>query len=386
MTQDDEVFLKQLRATFKLEAQEHLGAMSALLLQLERGEPAESAARGIETLFREAHSLKGAARSVNFDDIERVCQALERVLSALKRAELPLDRPLFDTVSTALDGLSQMLSHHVDGGPAFDAALPVTIARSLNALLSATPLSSPPPATPTARDAVAAAPTPVRTALPPTTGPDTVRIATDKLDALMAQAEELQALEFGGEHLVDELQALAQALHQERRRADKRSRDARVLLRARAVAGGSINPRNRRLLEQSLTNVDEQELTVKALADRAARLAQSAAQQRRQLASRVDRLLDDVKQVLMLPLATLLAPMARLVRELAHDNGKQAELAIEGAALDVDRRILEQMKAPLLHLIRNAVDHGIEMPDERQRAGKPPLGRITIVVAPREGN
>src|SRR6185369_1643576 len=101
----------------------------------------------------------------------------------------------------------------------------------------------------------------------------------------------------------------------------------------------------------------------------------------------VDRLLDDVKQVLMLPLATLLAPMAKQVRDLAHDNGKEAELAIAGgAALDVDRRILEQMKAPLLHLIRNAVDHGIEMPDERRRAGKPPQGRITIAVAPREGN
>jgi two-component system chemotaxis sensor kinase CheA len=88
----------------------------------------------------------------------------------------------------------------------------------------------------------------------------------------------------------------------------------------------------------------------------------------------------------MVPLTQLTAGFGKLVRDLARDNGKDVELAVEGASLEVDRRILEQLRTPLIHLLRNAVDHGIEAPAERLRAGKPARGRITLTVAPREGN
>jgi two-component system chemotaxis sensor kinase CheA len=78
--------------------------------------------------------------------------------------------------------------------------------------------------------------------------------------------------------------------------------------------------------------------------------------------------------------------MPKLVRDLAQSNGKDVELVVRGATLEVDRQILEQIKTPLTHLVRNAIDHGIETPAERQRVGKPARGRITIDITPHEGN
>ena len=92
MAMENDDFLQRLLATFRVEADEHLGTMSSLLLQLERD---GAGAGAVEALFREAHSLKGAARAVNLGDVERVCQAMERALAALKRGEHALSPPWF---------------------------------------------------------------------------------------------------------------------------------------------------------------------------------------------------------------------------------------------------------------------------------------------------
>ncbi|HEY0857679.1 MAG TPA: response regulator [Albitalea sp.] len=377
MTQEDEEFLQRLLATFKLEAQEHLSAMSGLLLQLERAEAPAQAAHAVESLFREAHSLKGAARSVNLADVERVCQALERVMAAWKRGELSPTPALYDSLHATLDGLAQALAQRLQGDGQPDAALPAQLSRSLLALLGgpAVPAAEPP------SEPLATATEPAAAA--PQAGPDTVRISTAKLDVLLTQAEELQALKFSSAHLADELAAASDALAAWRRQWDKRLRHARALRRADMSGNGMAHARRERLLAQALEHIDADEVSLKALNDRLLRLQRLAARDRRQLSGRVDRLLDDVKQVLMLPMSTLLAPMPRLVRDLAHDSGKQVDLQLRGGTLEIDRRILEQMKAPLTHLLRNAVDHGIEAPEARRQAGKPVRGRITIDVAAR---
>ncbi|HUG24030.1 hybrid sensor histidine kinase/response regulator [Piscinibacter sp.] len=386
MSTEDERFLQRLLATFKLEAEEHLGALSAQLLQLERSPAPEQAASVVEALFREAHSLKGAARSVNLADIERVCQALERVLSALKRHETAVSRELFDTLHSTLDVLGQLLSHHVDGGAAPEPALAVDAAQRLNALLAASlPAGhSPQPLSPVASAAAAGA-EPIAVARPPG---DTVRVATAKLEALMVQAEDLQAFKFSGEHLGHELHALAQGLADWKRRWDKDARQARMLRRARARAGApdGANGGNARLLARLLDGIEHHELRAKSLSDRLAQLQRAAAQEQRGLATRADKLLEDMKQVLMLPFAALLDTLPRQVRDLAQASGKEAELIVSGATLEADRRILEQLKTPLLHLVRNAIDHGIETPEERLRLNKPRRGLIRIDVVPREGN
>lgn len=375
MATEDDKFLQRLLATFRLEADEHLGTMASLLQQLERG---EGGAAAVESLFREAHSLKGAARAVNLGEVERVCQAMERVLAALKRGERNLTPPWTEALFAALDGLTQLLAP--DARQAAGAGTPLV--RRLDALL-AEPAAAPPEADTAAADTPPAARAEVQA---PAAPPDQVRIATARLESLMAQVEDLQPLKFGLEHLADELHAMTLALADWRRRWDKTARQARVLRRAGAVEAADLLPAQRRALAQLLDGCSSDELTIKGLTDRLARLERAAAQERRGLSSRVDRLQAEMKQVLMLPLSQLTAGLGKLVRDLARDSGKEVDLQVEGASLQVDRRILEQLRTPLIHLLRNAVDHGIEPPPERLRAGKPVRGRITIAIAPREGN
>jgi two-component system chemotaxis sensor kinase CheA len=385
MTQDDESFLKRLLATFKVEADEHVGAMSSLLLELEEPADANVTARQVESLFREAHSLKGAARSVNLADIERVCQAMERVLSLLKRGELGLSAELREALNRATDGLAQLLARDV-AGQAMPDAVPVSnLVRALETVADAASMPGRAPQAEPAR-----AEPPAHAALPaPGPGADTVRIAATRLEALLLRAEDLQAFKFGAQHLAEEQHALGNTLLAWKRQWDKSARNARVVRRAlvrQAGTGGEVLATNLRALDPVFDAVERDELFIKSLGERFAQFERVAAQERRALAGTVDKLLDDMKQALMLPFASFLEGMPRLVRDLARDSGKEVELVMQGTSLEIDRRILEQMKTPLIHLLRNAVDHGIETPAERQRAAKPPRGRITIEVAAREGN
>jgi two-component system chemotaxis sensor kinase CheA len=100
----------------------------------------------------------------------------------------------------------------------------------------------------------------------------------------------------------------------------------------------------------------------------------------------VDALLSEVRDVMLVPAASVLMFLPLTVQEMAASTGKEAGLVIEGGDLLVDRRILEAMKDPLIHLARNAVDHGIELPEERSHAGKPARGKITVSLAEKGGN
>ncbi len=80
----------------------------------------------------------------------------------------------------------------------------------------------------------------------------------------------------------------------------------------------------------------------------------------------------------MLPLSVIFSKFRRIVRDLCRENQKQVELVVRGAETEVDKTVLEELNAPLIHLLRNAVDHGLESPEERRRSGKPETGRITV--------
>src|SRR3989338_6235229 len=110
MTQQNDDFLKRLLATFRIEADEHIKAMSSGLIELEKNPAADRYAEIVETVFREVHSLKGAARAVNLKDIELVCQPLESVFSALKNKQLAFSQPLLDLLYQIVDALGGLLA------------------------------------------------------------------------------------------------------------------------------------------------------------------------------------------------------------------------------------------------------------------------------------
>ncbi len=99
----------------------------------------------------------------------------------------------------------------------------------------------------------------------------------------------------------------------------------------------------------------------------------------------VGQLQEEVMRARMLPIAYLFNKFPRLVRDVARTAGKQIDLVIEGEATELDRSIIEAIGDPLIHLLRNAVDHGIESPEERVAAGKPPAGTVRLTAAPMEG-
>jgi two-component system chemotaxis sensor kinase CheA len=363
---DNEVLLQRLLATFAVEADERLKALSALFLELEQTGPGERQAYLVETLFREAHSFKGAARAVNQREIEIVCATLENAFAALKREESTLSPALFETLYRRVDELGALLA------PA--------IARSAPAIPSLqTAPEAPKPV----------APPPQPSASP---GSGTVRIAAVKLEALHVQAEELLAFKYSIGDLVDELSALSAALAYFSKGWNKAASDVRLMQRAREKARGEngshgSNDLNRRAASDSLIDaVLRAESFVKFTGERMARLRARAEQEQGSLAGAIDQLQLDMRQAQMLPFASLLEMLPTLVHALGRDSGKSVELRIEGAALEIDRRILEQIKDPLIHLIRNAVDHGIETPAERARRNKPAQGQISVSVNPTEGN
>ena len=92
----------------------------------------------------------------------------------------------------------------------------------------------------------------------------------------------------------------------------------------------------------------------------------------------VNKLEQMVKDIRLLPLATIFHMIPRMVRDIAKEKGKEINLSISGSETNADKKIIEEIKTPLIHIIRNAIDHGIELPNERIAAGKDPVGKIHI--------
>jgi two-component system, chemotaxis family, sensor kinase CheA len=99
----------------------------------------------------------------------------------------------------------------------------------------------------------------------------------------------------------------------------------------------------------------------------------------------IDDLLEEVKQTALLPVDSLFAGMPPMVRDISRSQGKMAVIEFSGQNLEIDKRILEILKDPFIHLIRNAVDHGIETPEIRTRAGKPEQRRYPRPCIPKPG-
>lgn len=384
MTSSDEEFLRRLRATFEVEAAEHLETISSGLLEIEKGLAREQHDQVAERIYRAAHSLKGAARSVNLPEIEAVCQSLESILAELKRRTLAATPEFFDALHRVVDGLAEMIG---------SAGAPLrqrhnTLIRQLEALARGS-LPQPEEAIP---PAAAAAPPPEAAA--DTHRADTVRIDPERLDALLLQAEEMLGVKLASEHLAGELRELARLLDEWMKRGAQALARARRLRHAEkglprpdARTDGRRSPDGERSeIGRILDFIDWSDDFMRALQYRTAQLSQRAERDRRAAEALIDELHDSVKRVVMQPFSSLLARLQLLVRDLAREQGKAAELVIEGGEIEADRRVLEALRDPLTHLVRNAVDHGIERPDERLRQGKSERGSVSVSITQRSSS
>jgi two-component system chemotaxis sensor kinase CheA len=378
---NDEEFLLKLREAFSVETEEHLQAMTSSLLDLEKAATPDRRKEVLETIFREAHSLKGAAHAVNRTDIESVCQALESVFAAWKRQNPEVSAETFDVLNTALDFVEKLREQSSVAAVASSQDALQEVIRGVTRLvapvgklvrpapLPSAPLLGQPSTALPVFDAEQTHPEPEKSG-----NLETVRVTMRKMDALLLQAEEMVAVkQVAGRHFV-ELRELGVTLQQWRKEW------ARVRTATRpAEPNDGPGAEFREFLEWNESQLD-------AFDEKLTALAKVTERDERIVGSMVDDLLDNTKQLAMQPFARLLGMFPKQIRDLSREQGKEIELLIRGSDVEIDKRILEEMKTPLIHLIRNAIDHGLEKPEVRRQCGKPEQGSLQITILQRDGH
>ncbi|MFH1242657.1 MAG: Hpt domain-containing protein [Pseudomonadota bacterium] len=380
---------------FLTEVETHVAILNDGLLVLEND---PSASDKLEALMRAAHSIKGAARIVELDQVVKLAHSMEDCFVAAQRGEVLLGSEQIDILLKSADILTQ-IANALEGDlqdwlAQHEAEIDRLIANLALSLKGESPEPEPPKAAsqveepapppslrPTTDSALAhpgdreerAVTEKVAEARPYYPESDDkdrmVRVTAGKIERLMGQAGEVvvsarwlppfsaSLLELKKSHIeiFKTLEGLKEAV--ERKQGIEE------------VSGLLLDAREK-VKECSLN-----------LADRLNELEMFTST----TASLSDRLYHEVIGVRMRPFADGVGGFPRLVRDLAKELGKKVRLDIVGKSTEVDRDILEKLDAPLNHLLRNAVDHGIEPPDERLAAGKPETGRVRLEAVHRSG-
>ena len=330
----------QLLAIFAVETEEHVQAMNQHLLALEAGATGEARAVLLPELFREAHNLKGAARAVSLSEVEALAHELEDLFARMKAGRLEPNGELVERSFRQLDTIQELVRAATGGDGGAEAAA-------------------------TGADADGGTPAPAAAPSPaprPAAGDDSVRVATAKLDVLMAEVGELLVVQLGAEQRLDDARALE---------ADLASWESSLRKARRHGVDGGPDGDTAAFVEQATARL---RAARKALGELCQRL-QADVRSRAQVTADLG---DDVRRMRMLPVATLFETFRRMVRDLARDRGKEVAVAVDDGGTEVDRSVLEQIKDPLVHLVRNCVDHGIEPPQARVAAGKPAAGTVSL--------
>jgi len=386
MSQQDDGFLEELRAMFKIEAEEHIKSITSGLLKLEKTDNPEKKSEIFEVIFRDAHSLKGASRAVNLLDVETLCQSLESVFALIKRDELIPTIEVFDILHETVDGVESL----VEGSKLNNFS---EILGKLNKLENKK-TSKPPGNTEkkVGKEEIVSAPkelTPIKPVAaskvklqpevqneaetPKVEFADTIRLPVSRLDSILLQAEDMLSARLAADQYVLDLKGLLLTLAHWRSNLEKDEYKEEVI---------DFDSDDNVEQEVMLAHIDQ----IKFMERRISEMSKIAENNSRQLSGMVNNLLEDMKQILMLPFSNLLKIMPKIVRDLSRDQGKEVQLISRGSTIEVDRRILEGMKDPFIHLFRNCIDHGLETPADRERLGKSRTGTVSVIVTQRSGD
>ena len=349
---------------FAMEAEGRLDTLVDELLELEKG---GATPEMVASLFREAHTIKGGAAVVGMPHVARVAHALEDLLEEVRRERRGVDTALIDAVLAGVDAIRTLIPLAVAGQEheeaAFDAEQRLRIAVGGPPVVDDKAAAGPdvtapaaaPGATPSAQASAApdvavpapsaAAPPPVAPAAPPP-----------------APAREHHA----GEGSVDAHGA-----------ADGAAGHAEP---ARATATEMLQIPVHRIDELVRLIGEASAATLRlgsALLERLER-DPSGLTEYRDLVRSLNELQELALHARMIPVMSLAPRLRRAVRDLARETGKEVRFETRGEDAEIDRGVLERLADPLLHLVRNAVDHGVESADERRQKGKPAEGTIRL--------
>ncbi len=349
---------------FVEEARDHIEALNRGLVELEKNPGDEE---NINAIFRAAHTIKGSSRMLKLTAITEVAHKLEDALGALREKRITHNRELAGLLFRGVDALAAMVEK-------VSAGEQITLD---NALLC---------------EALALAAGGALSAASRTTGSEVlkgIKTASVQVAKPLVEAERIEPLS---------LQQAKPAPSSESIRVKAEKLDDLIRLMGEVVS-------HQNKLKQRILDVSVLEREAKRTLDVCSRAcdgpslanARSLHMGLKQLLSvmRQDKTLQDIlttefqEKALMLrmvPLSTVFDPLHRLVRDISNALGKDLDFEINGSGIELDKKMVEKLSDPLVHMLRNSIDHGVEEPQVRQMAGKPPKGRIRLSAAYDAGN
>ena len=394
--------MSQFLGVFFEEAEEHLAALEHLLLTLDVAQPDAEALNGI---FRAAHSIKGSSGMFGFDDLTAVTHVLETLLDKLRSGQIALQAQMIDVLLEARDVLAQLLAAHKSEAPDPSIAVQATVTR-LQALIDQQGNGSASaaavddsfgffddapgaPAADTA-SATATAAAPVEPAwglfadepaVVPTPVADSAFGFFDDAPGAPSTAVAEQAYglfpDAPGAPLASAPAVAAAPAH------DRRSSDRRAAPAAPAADAESSSIRVSVERIDSLINQVGELVITQAMLAQLTSVLDPAEHERiyqalTQLEHNTRELQEAVMSIRMLPISFVFNRFPRLVRDTCGKLGKQVELVLRGEHTELDKGVIEKLTDPLTHIVRNSIDHGIELPAERLAAGKPAMGTVRM--------
>ena len=409
---------------FRTEAREHLAELDSTLLAFERhADPAH-----VATLFRSVHTIKGMAAAMGYQAVERLSHALESMLDTVRSGARDVDATVVTLLFDGTDALRSSVDDAVDGRGGDVPASLLPLLQRLNAAPSDVTAKRHDPIVP---DTAHASITDVESLLGITHGaqlepvsamPASVGVATDRVVEVRLTADcplkgvramiVLSRLEAAGtvksvtpaqtawQH--DDFDGVFAVTVETTRAPEELDASVRAAGDVAKVSVTSPQPTTRAARDAAIdalrtVRVDRRRLdTLLDLVgelvitrDRLLRLAEehdhsstrALTKAAHDTARLIGALQDEVLQARMVPVGQVFDRFPRLVRDIARDLNKDVQFITEGREIELDRALLDALADPILHLLRNALDHGVEDPETRRAAGKPPTGHLVLRAA-----
>jgi len=366
--------MEDLLQDFLVEATDLLSGVDNKLVDLEKS-PGDQGL--LNDIFRGFHTIKGGAGFLNATELVTLCHLTENLFDKLRNGELAVTKEIMDVILAATAAVRDMFGH-LEGGvqpPPADAGLIASLKAALagRQRTVAAPAAAVQPAPPAAGPdwdklygAVAGAAAPTVAVPPAPTSVEPVmhtQVAGQTPEAVIQHAV--------GRRATDKPGAMSALVG---RRADEKTRDNSIRVDTARLdqvlnLSGEIGLTKNRLssLRSDIINGRNDTETLHALD---------------QTVSQLDLLVSDLQNAVMKtrmqPIGRLFQKYPRIARDLARNLGKDVELLLVGEETEIDKTMIEDLSDPIIHLIRNAVDHGVESPEERRAAGKPEKSQVRL--------
>ena len=349
---------------FRDEAEELLQQIDADLLQLE-----DHVASGhadtelVNSLFRALHTIKGSSGMLQFTDIQNLAHKLENLCDLLRKECMPLSESCLDILFSGRDFLTDLVHGAIEGGETPSGLLDYSgRLDSFVAVYEETPLPN---------------------------GELSVEASESLRESL--NEDETAAFEAEVARLLKEAEPAAPANKQKRSNAHQTIRvDIGRLDLLLNLVGELVINRTRisdiaTTLGRALTDKNGVAVALNGHAKELAPLAKALTESSALLTRTTNEIQESIMKVRMVPIGQVFDRFPRMIRDVAKARGKDVRLQIAGAETDLDKTIVDEVGEPLMHLLRNCIDHGIETPEEREHRGKPRFGSIAL-NAYHEGN